>query len=727
MPSLPQTKYCSLCPAKFTRTTHLNRHLRSHTNERSHRCNVCHAEFTRSDLLTRHKRTCGDSNMNKSRRKSCQACAESKVKCNLQYPCSKCSSRGRECIFINDPETSRNKRLASQKPLLYTAIAEPPVDAHSTIFQSSSASLPYSTLYPLGADSSSPTLSFNPSLSTTQLDTTSSGLGLLECSQSSSSSSCSSSPSDLFETPVSIASAFDLDFQALELDPQLQFFSKDGFDAPLIDDSISSCLPELGIHRDYERWIEGKDTRAPFGNEDHLSPVYSFPLEKSGGMVHDLSALELPISSDSVSGHHFTTSMPIVPYDSSAILYGDEVPTEDLTQYLYMFFSAFSAQIPIIHRPTWRMEGKPAILIRAMQACGALFVKGFSALDFVNQTLVDSQEALILEFSKPCCSLKDQVFLILAAVLLQSIGLLRPQSHQNSSTKMYHGILVLMIRRTGLIRLLSSWTPPDLTSSYNLDGSWADWARYETLKRAIFLAYVQDCSNCINFSSTPSFLPSEFELNLPCDDTLWNAGSVNEWLQALQTPSPYGTGQIRLSGVPAQAAFVTLNKVGSSVPSPPLNPFSHFILIYTVLRDIFLYPSQDPFIGDSYITPTTLSSQYQLYNWLRLWVGGPEVNQFEKNGLETPFVCDVLPLYWLAHFSLLGMQDSTLQTGPLEGEAGNRYDLLKGWLDHIKMCLRNGSQVLPSQLWPEVGPPPDQAPFTRSTFSSSHIPRSFVD
>lgn len=29
MPSLPQTKYCTLCPAKFTRTTHLNRHLRS--------------------------------------------------------------------------------------------------------------------------------------------------------------------------------------------------------------------------------------------------------------------------------------------------------------------------------------------------------------------------------------------------------------------------------------------------------------------------------------------------------------------------------------------------------------------------------------------------------------------------------------------------------------------------------------------------------------------------
>lgn len=106
------------------------------------------------------------------------------------------------------------------------------------------------------------------------------------------------------------------------------------------------------------------------------------------------------------------------------------------------------------------------------------------------------------------------------------------------------------------------------------------------------------------------------------------------------------------------------------------------------------------------------------------------MNRFEKNGLETPFVCDVLPLYWLAHFSLLGMQDSTLQTGPLEGEAGNRYDLLNGWLDHIKMCLRNGSEVLPSQLSPEelnVRPPPgtvDQAPFTRPAFPSN---LSFVD
>lgn len=31
VPTLPKTKYCTLCPATFTRTMHLNRHLRSRT------------------------------------------------------------------------------------------------------------------------------------------------------------------------------------------------------------------------------------------------------------------------------------------------------------------------------------------------------------------------------------------------------------------------------------------------------------------------------------------------------------------------------------------------------------------------------------------------------------------------------------------------------------------------------------------------------------------------
>jgi hypothetical protein len=36
------------------------------------------------------------------------------MKCNLQYPCAKCTSRGRQCVFQNDPEQSRSKSLSSK-------------------------------------------------------------------------------------------------------------------------------------------------------------------------------------------------------------------------------------------------------------------------------------------------------------------------------------------------------------------------------------------------------------------------------------------------------------------------------------------------------------------------------------------------------------------------------------------------------------------------------------
>lgn len=40
-----------------------------------------------------------------------QACAESKIKCSLQYPCAKCTSRGRQCVFTNHLGGSGNRNF----------------------------------------------------------------------------------------------------------------------------------------------------------------------------------------------------------------------------------------------------------------------------------------------------------------------------------------------------------------------------------------------------------------------------------------------------------------------------------------------------------------------------------------------------------------------------------------------------------------------------------------
>lgn len=37
------------------------------------------------------------------------------MKCNLQYPCSKCVTRGKTCQFVNDPTVSRHKKSQAEK------------------------------------------------------------------------------------------------------------------------------------------------------------------------------------------------------------------------------------------------------------------------------------------------------------------------------------------------------------------------------------------------------------------------------------------------------------------------------------------------------------------------------------------------------------------------------------------------------------------------------------
>lgn len=62
-----------------------------------------------------------------------------------------------------------------------------------------------------------------------------------------------------------------------------------------------------------------------------------------------------------------------------------------------VFLTAFLPQIPVIHTPTLRFEMKPQSFIRAMQACGAIFVKTPVAQAFVEKSLASSRD-LIRDF-----------------------------------------------------------------------------------------------------------------------------------------------------------------------------------------------------------------------------------------------------------------------------------------------------------------------------------------
>ena len=63
-----------------------------------------------------------------------------------------------------------------------------------------------------------------------------------------------------------------------------------------------------------------------------------------------------------------------------------------------LFFSSFVNQMPVVHPYTRTPSRTPPLLVGAMQACGALYVKTRIANAFINSTLAQARDPLVAQF-----------------------------------------------------------------------------------------------------------------------------------------------------------------------------------------------------------------------------------------------------------------------------------------------------------------------------------------
>lgn len=157
---------------------------------------------------------------------------------------------------------------------------------------------------------------------------------------------------------------------------------------------------------------------------------------------------------------------------------------------------------------------------------------------------------------------------------------------------------------------------------------------------------MHDCCHCIYFALPPSYHPSEVGLNLPCEDTLWQARNSTDWFMALQAASPYGDLHIRLTGasIPHTLSTLAATQTLDDTHVAP-NPFAHFVLIHAILRHLFVVCVNDCMVKPAAGGPSDVSAsheiyglQYALHNWLRSWHSSPELPRVEDGIDEPPFV-----------------------------------------------------------------------------------------
>uniref|UniRef100_D8Q9H2 Zn(2)-C6 fungal-type domain-containing protein n=1 Tax=Schizophyllum commune (strain H4-8 / FGSC 9210) TaxID=578458 RepID=D8Q9H2_SCHCM len=711
IPVLPQTKLCPHCPAKFTRTTHLNRHMRNHTNDRSHQCETCGSQFTRSDLLTRHKKSCNDP-LSHLRRKACISCTESKIKCDRQYPCSKCISRGKTCEY-----KAPVKRASARKPM------DPPASAKASSVSSrhdnpttsaSSATGPSLPNSHSPLDSSTDRLAidfltaYRDPLPHSGFSDTSSNF---YNSVASDTTTTHTGTDAVGTTRSHLASMYSGDmFQP--------FFSNVFSDSPPSATHISSSDTDASAGMDPSLHLIPSMSGGGLGMADN-SNMFALSFGPSlGPEVSDMRSaphyeLSLGRSKEGLSAacQHYCTSRPPTRSVLSKLLTIYRVRSGETDA---LFYSAFLVQIPIVHIPTFKLDECPEILRNAVFACGALFVKTRKAASYITQALGTTRELLLHEFAKDPHNIHEQSTLITAVALLQTIGLFHQRPSERASATIYHGMQIMMIRRHNLIGLNALWRPPNITEA-NREAAWREWVRHETLKRGLLWAYMHDCCHSIYFALSPSFQPNEVMLHLPCEDRLWNAASADEWYMALQDrSSPYGDMETRLTGLPLQAAITSLTAARLLTTPIPLSPFGHFVLIHVILRALFQTcfesrlprsdGSQRSMREEELTTQEVFGHQYALHNWLQNWLKSPDMPKLEQGAEEPPFIQHSLPFYWLGQVAILAHQEGLPPFEPnsqqnLNGDV--RFKMVKKWLKHSRGFVRMSDKG-PTVFWDEL-------------------------
>ncbi len=205
--------------------------------------------------------------------------------------------------------------------------------------------------------------------------------------------------------------------------------------------------------------------------------------------------------------------------------------------YIGSFWKHFSAQMPILHKPTFVANKTPTILLLAIMATGA------ACLDKKRGTEMTTAAVRLSNFL--VTHLRWEVFMdagfrppaklwvFQTLIFLELYEKMCSTRELHERAHIHHATTITLMRRGRSLIGKSSFDSPThavgATSTKTADEQWDQWIINESTRRAACAAFTVDSLHATMFGHSVVMAAHEMRLPLPCDDSLWTATSSAEF------------------------------------------------------------------------------------------------------------------------------------------------------------------------------------------------------
>ncbi|KAK9320853.1 fungal-specific transcription factor domain-containing protein [Lipomyces orientalis] len=210
---------------------------------------------------------------------------------------------------------------------------------------------------------------------------------------------------------------------------------------------------------------------------------------------------------------------------------------EKINQYIDLYWEKFHFQFPILHKRLLEIDTSPEPLAFSMILIGASY-------NGARELAIEIAEPLRwIIFSSPGFHPPTKVWILQSLLLLEVFEKTMSSRKHHERAHIHHGATLQLIRR-GRTLLDPSIV---LSGEDDNDGSsWRRWVEAESIKRAVFMAFILDVSHVIIFGHSLLMYPYEMRLSLPCDDRIWDSADDERRILMSKPTVPFLVGLKRL-------------------------------------------------------------------------------------------------------------------------------------------------------------------------------------